>query len=547
MTTNAKLTEVIAHALELTGKLDRRAALQHFVDSARELTGANYSALGVLDSRGETMEFIHSGIPDELAAHMGRPPRGHGVFADIPADDYLIVDDLPQYPRSAGYPDGHPTMDNFLGVIVPVNEQVWGRLYLTDKPGGFTEEDGANMELLARAASIAVQNSQLYSESQNRARWLAASQTIVASLLEGSDEEEALQVIAREMRRAAHAQVALIILPSVGDTWACEIVDGEAGADLLGVVFPAEGRAQTVIAEGSGVVIDSMQRLRTVRVPELRRFGPALYAPLLSHGRGTGVILLLREPGDHEFDLHALTMAENVANQATIALELAEARHTKEVAAELDERSRISRDLHDLAIQQLFASGMRITAVRDDLADRGLERDVTDSLDSAIGAIDDSVRQIRRIVHRLRDPDAAVALVERMRREASLARESLGFAPSLVVTWKGENVDDETDYTNLDDVVGADIADDLVAVVREGLSNAARHARAASVSVNLDVCEERVVLTVADDGAGVTPSLLRRSGLSNLSARARRHHGTFSIGPRPEGKGALVTWQVPLK
>ncbi len=541
-----KLSDVITHALELTGKLDRHAALQYFVDSARNITGAQFSALGVLDSHGETMEFIFSGVSQEVAERLGGPPRGHGVFADIPKDAPLVVNNLPAYPRAEGFPEGHPQMSNFLGVTVPVNEQIWGRLYLTDKEGGFTDDDGAKIQLFARAASIAVQNSQIYAESQNRARWLTASQNIVASLLEGSEEEEALEVIAHEMRLAAGADTALIVLPSLGDTWRSEIVDGEGSASMLGLTFPPAGRAITVVKEQSGVVVDSMQRLRNLRVPELRKFGPALYAPLGAHGVGKGVIILLRSPGGLEFNLHDLAMAENAAKQATIALELAEARHTQEVAAELDERSRISRDLHDLAIQQLFASGMQITAVKEEMTARGHKEDVADVLDQAISSIDESVRQIRQIVHSLRDSNSSAALVERLQHETSVARQSLGFAPSLLVTWKGESVLTDQMFTEIDDAVGADISDDVVAVVREGLSNAARHAHASSALVELDVTLDTVSVKVMDDGAGMTQSLSRRSGLSNLAARARRHRGTFTIGPRTDAKGTVMAWQAPL-
>lgn len=543
---NSSLLSVISHSLQLTGQLNRNEALRHFVDSARELTGARYSALAVLDSHGETMEFIQSGVDEATAKMLGRPPRGHGVFSDIPPESWLIVNDLPNYPNSQGMPDGHPTMRNFLGVVVPVHEQVWGRLYLTDKDGGFTDDDGQQMQLLAHAAAIAAQNSQLYAQAQNRARWLTASQNIVSSLLEGSDEEEALQVIAHELRVAADADVSIMVLPSIQDTWVSEIVDGEGSEALLGLNFPRGGRAITVVKEQSGLVIDSMQRLRTIRVPELRDFGPALYAPLVSKGVGKGVILLIRKVGGVEFNLHDLAMAENSAKQATIALELAEARLNEELASELDERSRIGRDLHDLAIQQLFASGMHITAVKEDLQAKGNADEVSDALDQAISSIDESVRQIRMIVQSLRDESAAAALVDRLRQETKSALQSLGFAPSLIVRWNGEVVNDDETFSLIDDAVGADISDDIVAVAREALSNAGRHAKASSVSVELTVDLSEVVIEVIDDGAGLTPGLGRRSGLSNLAARARRHRGSFSIAPREDAKGTLVSWQAPL-
>lgn len=543
---NGVLLNVFSHTLELTSGLDRHTTLTQFVNSARELTGAQYAAMAILDSHGETMEFIQSGVSEETATLLGHPPRGRGIFSEIPVDDYLIINDLANHPRAYGFPPGHPIMSNFLGVAVKLREQVWGRLYITNKPGGFTDADGQHMQILAQAASVAAHNAEVYEESQNRARWLAASQNIISSLLEGSEEEEALQVIAHELRVAARADISLIVLPSIQDRWMSEIVDGEGSEKLLGLTFPPAGRAVTVIREQTGVVIDSLQRLRKIRVKELRGYGPALYAPLVSKGQGRGVIMLIRHIGAVEFTLHDLAMAENAAQQAVIALELAEARTNEELAAELDEKSRISRDLHDFAIQQLFASGMHVTAVKEELEGRGFGDEVSPALDQAISSIDESVRQIRQIVQSLRDDSAAAALVDRLRQETKSALQSLGFAPSLIISWQGKDAKDEAAFSLIDDAVGADISDDIVAVVREGLSNAARHAHASSVTVTLTVTTERVAIEVLDDGGGITPTLGRRSGLSNLAARARRHHGSFTITPREDGSGTRVAWEAPL-
>lgn len=549
MKANEFLIEFSRHILSIASTLDQVEVSRALVTSACDATGAKFGAVSVLDSHGETIQFIQHGLPAGPEAVIDHPPINHGVFNDIPLDSYLIINDIGGYANTA-LPENHPAMLNFLGVAITVNEQVWGRLYLSDKPEDFTDDDGDVVHLLARAASISVVNSQLYEESQNRTRWLTASQRIVSSLLEGSDEDEALETIAHEMRVAAHADVAMIILPSIQDQWVSEIVDSDDLAvvhELLGLSFPKDGRARTVLREQGGVVVDSMQRLRTVRVQELRRFGSALYAPLMSQGVGRGVILLLRFPNELEFNLQDLTMAENVAKQATIALELAEARRAQAMAAELDERARISRDLHDLAIQQLFASGMHITAVREEMAERGVGADVTGSLDDAISAIDDSVKQIRAIVRSLRDDGSSAAVVARLQHETSVARGSLGFAPSLLVTWNGEDID-EDDYHLVDDVIGSDIADDVVAVVREGLSNAARHAKASSAIVRADADTEQITIHVIDDGTGIQQTLSRRSGLSNLAARARRHQGAFQIRPREDGhSGTELTWAVKLR
>lgn len=549
MRARESLIEFSHHILGIASTLEQVQVSRALVASACALTGARFGAVSVLDSHGDSLQFIPHGGPAGADGVIEHPTIDHSAFNNIPLDSYLIINDIDLYAGRA-LPEGHPAMRNFLGVAITVNEQVWGRLYLSDKPEDFSADDGEIAHLLARAASISVVNSQLYDDSQNRARWLSASQRIVSSLLEGSGEDEALETIAHEMRMAAQADVAMIVLPSIQNQWVSEIVDTDDPATahgLLGLSFPKEGRARTVLRDQCGVVVDSMQRLRTVRLEELRQFGSALYAPLISQGVGRGVILLLRFPGELEFNLQDLTMAENVAKQATIALELSEARRLQEMASELDERSRISRDLHDLAIQQLFASGMQVTAVREEMDQRGLGQDVTDALDNAISAIDESVKQIRAIVHSLRDEGAAQAVVARLQHETSVARGSLGFAPSLLVTWNGAIID-EDDFHLVDDAIGADIADDVVAVVREGLSNAARHAKASSAIVRADATADQISIRVVDDGTGIQQTLSRRSGLSNLAARARRHQGTFTIQPRGDGQsGTELIWQVRLR
>ncbi len=538
------LTSAISRALDLTTRLDRSSALQSFVESAVQLTGAAYGALAVLDSAGETLEFIYTGLPDSLAHYIGNPPAGHGVFTDIPTEGYLIVNDLLTYPHRYPWPEYHPIMSNFLGLPMHIHSRVYGRLYLAEKPGGFTDHDGRAMVLLSRAAAIAVENSRLYAESNLRAQWIAASRAITTTLLEGTDEEDALQLIARKMRRVSRSDVALIVLPSLGDTWACEFADGEGASSLIGVEFPPSGRAQTVIREGTGLIVDSMIRQQHLLVPELAKFGAALYAPMMAKGTPQGVIILLRTTDGPEFDLADLSMAENVARQAALALELASARLTQSQAEQMEDRAQISRDLHDLAIQQLFASGMELSAMRGDLSqEEAVPEGVLHRLDTAIEAIDESVSQIRQIIYSLRDPSATVPFLDRLRREIAKAQTSLGFSPEFSFTNLGEKITSGS-HTEIDDEVGSDIADDVVAVVRECLSNTARHAQATHVSVDIKIENHRVEVQVIDDGVGISVELSRRSGLSNLAARARRHHGTFSIRPGKGNQGTKVEWMA---
>lgn len=533
---------VMTYALELTTRLDQNSILQSLVESARTITGAKYSALGIVDSHGKTLQFVFSGLSQSTAEKIGHPPLGKGMFSDIPPDDRLIINDLETYGNRSSWPKFHPVMKNFLGVPIRAHGRVLGRLYLADKETDFTELDGDNITLLGQAAAIAVENARLFEESNRRAQWIAASRSITATLLENSDEEESLELISHEMRRVAHADVSLLVLPSIGDTWVCEIATGENSFEYIGLSFPEDSYAQMVIREGNGMVTDSTEAQNNRIVPELAHFGPALYAPMVARGETLGVIVLLRNPSSPSFDLSDLSMAENVAKQAALALELSENRQSDAEAELMEERARVARDLHDFAIQQLFATGMELSAARDTLAAEGVDLLLLEALDRGIGSIDESVTQIRQIIYSLRDPNATVPLMSRLRHEFKQATNSLGFPLDVHIQHMEEIIDDEEAHTEIDDEIGSDIADDLVAVTRECLSNAARHSEATAVSVQLIINPTRVSLVIEDNGKGISGQVSRRSGLSNLAARARRYHGSFSIHAGQDGTGTCIEW-----
>lgn len=544
--------------VQLMGSLDLPSVLQEFVNQACKLTGASHGALSVLDNRGETSSFFHHGLPKDSQPIDGKLPVPDYLVAQIPPEGTVILNDLPNsmLPNECEGPTHRPS--SFMGTPLRIHEQIYGRLFLCDKPSGFTDADAEDVSGIAAIASIAVENSRLYAKARNREKWMRASQKLTTLLLEGQDEEEALSLIINTVRDVADADTAIMVLPSVGDSWAAEIVEGAYSHELLGSVFPQDGRALSVLREGRGLLVDAMNRTPTLRIPQMGSFGPALYAPLMARGDGIGVLILLRLPNREEFDAIQLAQAESLASQAALALELAGAQHAEDVAALFDERNRIGQDLHDLAIQQLFATGMELDRIRQEIVEgtSGPEQ-MIGGLDKALAAVDDSVRQIRTIVHNLREPDQSVELVERLRREASLARTSLGIAPSFIIDYNGvtlvrEDMEWQFEAVQLiEDAVSPDLADDVVAVVREALSNTARHAHASSVSVRVDIApqpnknisafhEPHVVINVDDDGRGMDPRQHRRSGLNNLAARARRHRGWSEI--TSDSSGTSLFW-----
>ncbi|MDR1798311.1 MAG: GAF domain-containing protein [Bifidobacteriaceae bacterium] len=558
-------SELLTAVLSLSRRLDLGEVLQRLVEAAPELTGAAAAALNVLDGRGVDQRFFLHGTDPDLLAGLERLQHAGGLMMRIPAQEPLILDRYPPEmappaPSSGGRAaPTPPEPGSFLGASVQVRHVVFAHLYLVGKPGGFTQADGEIMAALATSVGVAIENAQLYQASQRREHWLSAGQEITTMLLSGAEEEEALGLIAERARAVAEACTAVLVLPSVGEQLVIEIADGKGADQLIGLRMPSDGRSHTVLTEGIGMIVDSLAAAYTLRVAQLRDYGPALYAPLRTLGRGVGVLVLLREIGAPSFDQADLTTAESFAAHAALALVLSEARHNADLNTLVKERERIARDLHDLAIQQLFATGIRLESARKQAAagarPEGLEATLSEALDS----IDSTVREIRTIVSHLRSPSASVMLTDRLRHEASLARWSLGFAPSLVISLDGETVtgaDDESSLAGrIEDLIADDLADDVVAVAREGLSNAARHAKAQSVTVTVAVESPgtrplglgAVMVAVEDDGVGLDPETDRISGLNNLAGRARVHGGDFEIRRPAGGQGVRLVWMVPLE
>lgn len=556
LTDNKRSTSELLNALmSLSSNLEVSEVLERFVSACAQLTQAHYAAINVFDAQGESVVFIHHGIPGNVAEMLANSPHAVGVLGQIPDAGVLMLDDLTQHPAFLGMPPNHPKMGPFLGTAVRLDDKRFGYLYLSNPYGPtsrtFDNRDAEVVQALAAGAASAINNARSYALVRRREDWMRAGQEITTMLLQGAEEDEVLSAIAVAARNIAEADTAALVLPGMRGALIMEIVEGWHAQDVLGLEMPPGGMSHTTLNKGEGIVVDSLSRHRTLKHKQMRQFGPALYTPMITEGRPVGVLVLLRKVGSMPFSDTDLDTTQSFANQAALALVLAEARQAQDMAALFDERERIARDLHDLAIQQLFATGMQLSTVRR-RAERGVAlEELSSIIDEALDNVDSTVRQIRTIVHALKDPDATTVLSERLRREASLARTGLGFAPSMVLQLDADDVSESLAVQEeFDSRVAQDLSDDVVAVVREGLANAARHARASSVQVRVVVRgvgnTGTVSVEVLDDGVGVDRTSDRKSGTANLAARARAHRGTFSIGAAPTGRGTMLSWEGSL-
>lgn len=534
--TGDKLQGLLEAVVAVGADLDLHATLYRIVEEAVDLVDAKYGAIGVIGPDGadrHLVDFITVGIDPETAAEIGDPPRGRGILGLLIDDpEPLKLDDLTLHPASYGFPPNHPPMHSFLGVPVRVRDEVFGNLYLTEKRGrpGFSDEDKQVVRALAAAAGVAIENARLYEQAREREEWIKGSVDITTALVGSEDPDEALHVVARRARTLASADFSAIYLPQGDGSYLVEITDGHDVSSLAGTVLPPDSPLARVIESGESVFIADMSTDPGVMLEQSRAFGPGLFVPLTAGGSVLGALELDRSIGALPFTQNEQTLFQAFAGQAAIALVLASAQRDRARLAVYEDRDRIARDLHDLVVQRLFATGMMLQGA----ARLAIVPEVIRRLNQAVDELDATIREVRSTIFALQQgpEDAGPGVRARVLREAAAATPALGFEPA--VTFVGP----------VDSRVPDEAAEHLLAALREALSNTARHARATRAEVSL-VVDDEAVLTVTDDGVGIAPGG-RRSGLANLQSRAESLGGTADFGPGPTGTGTTVTWRVPV-
>jgi GAF domain-containing protein len=384
--------------------------LRRFVEAARELIGARYAALGVIAPDGHLSEFVHSGMPEEDVARIGHLPQGKGLLGALVDDPVPIrLDRLGDDERSSGFPPGHPPMDTFLGVPIRVRDEVFGNLYLTGSTrGAFTAEDEELAKALAATAGGAIDNARLYETAGSRQQWLQATAAITRRMLNPDqvptpcrgDDTLPLHRIAELSADLAAADLVTVVLPRQDspDLWV-EIAVGEGATPAV--------RRVPIAGSLSGRVFTTGEPLRVATPHELEGaspastdaldIGPVMVVPLTGSQGTLGVLTAARRTGRPAFTADEVDMAAGFAAQASVAIELAEARAEQSRAAMLDERDRIAADLHDHVIKRLFATGLSLQSVAG-LAGPGR---VADRIQQAIVDLDDTISQIRTSIFQL--------------------------------------------------------------------------------------------------------------------------------------------------
>jgi signal transduction histidine kinase len=514
-----------ANAL-IAGDLSLPVVLRQIVGAARELLGARYAALGVLGRDGELEQFVHAGMDDALVAAIGDLPSGHGILGLLISEPVPIrLASLGPHPAAAGFPPGHPPMGSFVGVPVRIGEEIFGNLYLTDRIAGgkFTADDEELAIALAAAAGAAIANARRYAESERRRRWLDASAQLTPLLLtESQGRPHAL--ITAHAADAADADFAVLAVPGDPDQVIVTGVTGTLAAGLMNRAVPLAGSlAGQAISSGKPSLITG-DHLQAAAAALGTSIGPLIAVPLAAGERVLGALLLGRLAARPGFTEPDLGMAASFAGHAAVAMELAEARADQLLLAQAEDHDRIAGDLHDQAIQELFALGMRLQGqgARSEPVTAEQVNGYVDTLDKVISNIRTSIFGLRQS----RQP--STGLQARVMELIEEHAPQLGFTASVSFTLPSGPDPDEL------------LAHDILAVTREALSNCARHARATAVTIALALQDGLVTLDVTDNGRGLgTPS--RSSGLASMRRRAENNGGILLI-TAPATGGTRLTW-----
>ncbi|MFI9259125.1 GAF domain-containing sensor histidine kinase [Streptomyces sioyaensis] len=540
----ARVPQLLEAMRTVGAGLDLHVTLDRIVATAAELADARYAAIGIIDeTRTGLSDFVTYGVTTQQHEQIGALPDGHtGLLGALIHDPRpLRLDNLTEDARSAGFPPGHPPMRTFLGVSIRVQGEVFGNLYLTEKRGGaeFSEEDLHMVRVLATEAGIAIGNARLHAATRQRERWIDGSVAVTTELLAGSDVDDALAVVAEQARKLADSAAGIVLLPD--DEGGLEIVAVSADdpAGIMGTQIPNDSPVVEQLLTGEPVFVEDSASDPRMVTDIAQRFGPSMMLPLKSGGRVLGTLATPRSRGARPFTAAERTLATQFAAQAALALVLADAQRDRERLAVYEDRDRIARDLHDLVIQRLFATGMILESAQR----RTIVPDVALGVGKAVDELDVTIQEIRTAIFALQQgpAEAPSGLRTRVLREIGTAAVPLGFQPSA--SFVGP----------VDSRVGELTGKNLIAALREALSNAFRHAEASRIEVVVDATirlpdgTDGVRLTVADDGIGI-PDSGRRSGLKNLAKRAESLGGCSTYGPGvgEDGTGTTVRWEAPL-
>ncbi|HEY7953299.1 MAG TPA: GAF domain-containing protein [Solirubrobacteraceae bacterium] len=553
--TARSLLEIVRGVLS---ELDLDTVLDRVLESARELTGARYAALGVLnDARTELARFVTVGIDDGTRLEIGALPRGQGVLGELinhPAP--LRLADVGKHPRSFGFPAGHPPMRTFLGVPIVIEGTPFGNLYLTEKAGGaeFTQADEEAATMLAELAGVAIDHARRFAGARERrdelertVAALDATTQFARAIGAETDLDVILELVAKRGRALVSARTLLIELCRPEGKLLVAAGAGELPHELIGQLVPQEDTvaSHALRTRRTQHLEDELNRARFDE-HGLGRMGigakGGLVVPLIFQGRTYGVLLALdrlhegpRFNADDQRLLEAF--AASAATAVATAQSVASEHHRQRLSAAEGERARWARDLHDETLQSLSALQIRLSNARR----VGKPEAMAQAVEEAVEYLQAGIADLRALITDLRP-----AALDELGVEAAL------LALAERAQQRGIEVDVSIDLAyeqgraNARHTPELEVA--LYRIVQEALSNAAKHGHAARAVVEISEDYTSIQLTVRDDGEGFDPQTVQSSGFGLLGMRERVQllDGALQIESAP-GAGTTVRATLPVQ
>lgn len=553
-----RLLRLIEVGRSLVSRLDLEGVLDLVLDAARDLTGARYAALGILDEhRRELERFLTLGADEAAHSAIGNLPRGYGVLGKlIERAEPLRLSNVSTHPDSYGFPEGHPPMTTFLGVPIMIRGEAWGNLYLTDKEGGeeFDESDEATAVVLAEWAAVAIENARLYEDlarqrdeverqrdnATRSVRALAVMTDIARSVGGETDIDRILALIVNRGRALVDAR-ALLILLADGDELVVATTAGELEAELHGARIPIEGTLPgRVLQTGRAERLAGVSSVGS----ELNELGvsaeASMLVPLAFRGASSGVLAALDRvvdgPGfgpEDERLLRSFAASAATAVATAQSVEAERLRHSLEAAE--NERKRWARELHDETLQAL--GGLRMlhsAALRADASGSELRN----ALNEATKLVDVEIDNLSALIAELRPA----------------ALDEIGLAPALRTLAErksregGVEIDVLVRLRDGDDTrLPSETENTLYRLVQEALNNVAKHAEASRAEALVECSDDTVEVTIRDDGCGFDPATANGGfGLTGMQERVMLAGGELQIETAP-GRGTVVSATIPLR
>lgn len=549
-TTERDLAALVEAGIALASELDVEALLQRIADLARDVIGAKYSALGVLGAEGELVNFLHSGVDQETVRKIGDLPTGKGVLGVLIEDGKpLRLREISDHGRSYGFPEHHPVMHSFLGVPIMVRNRIFGRLYLTEKAGGaeFSKDDERLALMFASQAGVAIENARLYREVKDRSEELAhrlaelsSMESLGKLLISGEAAEATLRSIAEEAKALTGAARATIFLldEDTGDLVVRVGVGDRIAGSLLGKRLPSgKSKAHSVLERMKAEAVQDLPSDPQVDQDTLELLGnptTGAFAPLAVKGRKLGVLVIYDRSGGRPFSEGDVEILQMLSGLAAIALENERLYEALKDLTVLEERDRISKELHDGVIQAIYSVGL---SLQGSLSLMKRDPSVAEArIDEAIARLDDVVRDVRSYIFELRPK-----LVEEKGLSEAVREMLKDFEVNTLahtqLALDGEACEsmDQEQQTH------------VIQIIREVLSNIARHAGASEVRIACRTLDGQIALEIEDDGVGFDRGSVKAGhGLRNIEERAARLGGAIEIRAR-KPKGTRHLLRIPVR